>query len=335
MATHRASPGASVSEVAELLRRAPDVTLFAHVNPDADALGSALALGIALRRAGATVRVAFGAPEQPPSSLRALDVQGLVVPISEVPAVPSTLVVLDTGSVDRLGRLGDRVEATIAAGGDVVVVDHHASNTWFGTHHLIDDRAEATVVIALALLDELGVELEADLAACLYAGLVTDTRSFRHATATTHLVAARLISAGVDPLTSIRPLMDSHPFAWLSMLSEVLADARLEKDAAQGFGLAYAVVGFSYVEQVRIEETESVIEMVRTAHEADVAAVLKETAPNHWSVSLRSDGALDVGVVAERLGGGGHRAASGFTATAVAEEILADLRVALNEAPLR
>jgi phosphoesterase RecJ-like protein len=324
----------AVAEAARKLSAASDVTLFAHINPDADALGSALALGRVLRRRGCTVRVSFGKPELPPFSLRDLDGDGLVVPPDEVPTAPPMLVVCDTGSLQRLGQLADRVGATIAAGGDVIVIDHHVSNTRYGTLHLIDEHAEATVMIVLRLLDELGAELDQSIARCLYAGLVTDTRSFRHASASTHRVAARLLEAGVDPEATTRPLLDTHPFSWMNMLSGVLGEAQLEPSAARGLGLVHATVRLAHSDGLRSEDIDSVIDVLRTTSEAEVTAVLKETAPQHWSVSLRADSRVDVGHAAATCGGGGHRLASGFTSQGPAEDVLANIRVALDKAPL-
>lgn len=323
-----------LSDVARLLATAPDVTLFAHVNPDADALGSALALGTVLRRRGATVRVSFATPDEPPLSLRGLDGEGLVVPAAEVPAAPPVLVVLDTGSMQRLGKLADRVEASVAAGGEVVVIDHHVSNTRFGTRHVLDEDAEATVLIVLRLLDALGATVDLPIARCLYAGLVTDTRSFRHAGVNTHRAAMRLLEAGVEPESITRSLMDTHPFGWLEMLAAVLAGARLEPSSARGLGFVHATVRLEHSDGLHGEELDSVIDVVRTTGEADVAAVLKETSPQNWAVSLRSDGRIDVGWAAAACGGGGHRLASGFTAEGSAEDILASLREALSRAPL-
>jgi phosphoesterase RecJ-like protein len=307
---------------------AADVTLLAHVSPDADALGSALALGLALRRRGAAVRVSFGAPAAVPESLRPLDSAGLVVPASEVPASPEFLVALDTGSVDRLGPLGDRV----AGAGVSLVVDHHVSNTRYGSHNLVDDRAEATAVIVARLVDALGVEIDEPIARCLYAGVATDTVSFRFAKPETHRLAARLLETGVDGAALIRDLMDSHPFAWLGMLASVLSAAELEPDAAQGLGFVHAVVRRRDAVGVRAEEVESVIDVVRATSEAEVAAVLKETESGAWTVSLRAVGRVDVRSVAVKFGGGGHRLAAGFTATGAADDIIAALRTALAEA---
>ncbi|GAB3683172.1 DHH family phosphoesterase [Saccharopolyspora tripterygii] len=324
----------AVAVAAGKLAAAPDVTLFGHVNPDADALGSALALGRALKKRGSAVRVSFGHPDEPARSLRDLDADGLVVPASEVPAAPPLLVVCDTGSLGRLGKLADRVKATIAAGGEVIVLDHHVSNTRYGTLHVIDESAEATVLIVQRVLDELGAELDLPIARCLYAGLVTDTRSFRHASADVHRVAARLLDAGVDPEATTKPLLDTHPFAFMGKLASVLAEAELEPSAAQGLGLVRATVRTSQSEGLGGEDVDSVIDLLRTSSEAEVAVVLKEIGAGQWSVSMRADSRVDVSHAANACGGGGHRLASGFTARGEEQEVLTAIRNALDEAPL-
>jgi nanoRNase/pAp phosphatase (c-di-AMP/oligoRNAs hydrolase) len=324
----------SPSSPLDLLRAATDVTLLAHVRPDADALGSALGLGRALSQRGATVRVSFAIPDEIPESLRGLDVGHLVVPAAQVPEAGPLVICLDTPTPDRLGSLADRVATTRAAGGAVLVVDHHASNTFYGTHHVVDDTAEATAVLVLGLLDELGAPLDEPIARCLYAGLVTDTSGFRRARPSTHQAAARLLEAGVDPDRLTREVVDDHPFAWLPMLSKVLGTARLELQAAQGFGLVHATVTLDAAAGVRLEEVEGVIDVVRSTREAEVAAVFKEQEPGEWTVSLRAVGKIDVSMAARTLGGGGHRLAAGCTVRGTAEEALGAVRAALADAPL-
>ena len=98
-----------VQIAADLLRDARDVTLVAHVHPDADALGSALALGLVLHRRGARVRVTFAEPAEVPESLQGLDVAGLLAEPAEVPDAPELLVALDTAGPGRLGSLAGRL----------------------------------------------------------------------------------------------------------------------------------------------------------------------------------------------------------------------------------
>jgi phosphoesterase RecJ-like protein len=329
-ATSRATHDEELRAAAELVGNATDVTLVAHVQPDADALGSALALGLALHRRGATARVTFGELVAAPESLQGLDVAGLLVPPDEVPAQPQLLVALDTANRDRLGCLANRVDTA----GAVLVIDHHATNGRFGTHHVVDTAAEATAVLVLRLLDVLDVPVDEPIARCLYAGLVTDTSCFRRADPGTHEIAARLLSAGVDPDATTRKLLDTHPFGWLAMLGAVLGRAQLEPASAQGIGLVHTTVRLADAAGLRSEEVESVVDLVRTTSEAEVAAVLKEVGPDRWSVSLRAKQRLDVSAAAAQLGGGGHRLAAGFRANGSADDVLDALRAALNRAPL-
>ncbi len=320
-----------IRDAAALLASAGDVTILGHVRPDADALGSALALGRALRQRGARVRVSFGEPDEAPETLRWLDEDGLLTHPDDLPDAEELLVCVDTPTPKRLGRLAGRVEFA----GSVLVIDHHATNTFYGTCHVVDESAEASAVLVFRVLEELGAELDEPIARGLYAGIVTDTSGFRRASAETHRMAARLLEAGADAEAIVRRIVDERPFAWLPMLSAVLREARLEPGAAQGRGFVHAVVGLDAARTVRGEEVESVIDVIRSVREAAVAAVLKQdpAQPGQWQISLRSIG-IDVSAVAAEFGGGGHRQAAGCTIAGSADEVVAGLRAALERAPL-
>jgi phosphoesterase RecJ-like protein len=308
----------------DLLAGAASAVLLAHVNPDADALGSALALGMGLRRRGLTVAVSFAEPDRVPQSLAGLPGQDLIVPPAELPAHPELLITLDVGSANRLGSL----QRLLPAAGRVLVIDHHRTNTRFGHDHLVDPGAEATGVLVVRLLDALGCRIDADMAAGLYAGLATDTVSFRQVTAATHRLAARLVAAGARPAELLGPITDVHPFGWLDMLSGVLGRAVLVPDVVGDVPLVHTSVTLADARGLRAEEVDSVIDIVRTTAGAGVTAVAKQTARDSWQVSLRSGGSVDVAAAAVALGGGGHSWAAGFThhgdyASAVAKLVAA------------
>lgn len=318
-----------------LLADAPDVTVLGHLNPDPDAFGSMVALGLALRALGATVRVSFGSPDELPPSLSVLDPGDLYLPASALPQTPpGLLVTVDCASLGRLDGLVDLPADTISAGGSVLVVDHHLSNTRFGTHHLVDVTAESTTVIVLRLIDALGVELTEPIARAVYAGLLTDTSSFRRAKPVTHEIAARLIAAGVDPDATGRALIGTHPFGRLAMLAAVFERAIFDADAAQGLGVVFTSVQLEDMAGLPAEEAESVIDIVRSSGDAEVAAVLKQLGPTLWTGSLRAVGHLDVRVAAASFGGGGHQFAAGFTAEGTLAEVKDRLFAALAAAPL-
>ncbi|MEV0027766.1 bifunctional oligoribonuclease/PAP phosphatase NrnA [Nocardia sp. NPDC050793] len=317
------------------LTAAGSVTILCHVQPDADTIGSGLALALVLHRRGIPVWVSFAEPAELPASMRSLPGIEHLVPPAEVPREVDLLVAVDCGSAGRLGVLADRLSGAATT----LVVDHHRSNTRFGAINVIDPGAESTTSLIARLLDAWGVPIDSEVAHCLYAGLVTDTGSFRWVRPGTHRLAERLLATGIDGAAIARTLLDTHPFDWLPMLSRVLGTARLEPGARGGTGLAYAFVRRDDVSLVRSEEIESVIDIVRTTAEAGVAAVFKEsrTVDGRWTVSLRSrdsgpgahDG-VDVAEVATALGGGGHRYAAGYTTDGRPEDVVRALLAALG-----
>ncbi|MDN2499914.1 bifunctional oligoribonuclease/PAP phosphatase NrnA [Nocardia nova] len=324
--TSSADPAAAV----EVLAAARSVTVLCHVQPDADTVGSGLALAQVLHRRGVPVQVSFAEPAELPASMRSLPGVEFLVPPEQVAERVDLLVTVDCGSVGRLGALADRIDGAATT----VVIDHHRSNTRFGDVNLIDETAESTTSVLARLFDAWDEEIDRDIAHCLFAGLVTDTGCFRWGGPGTHLLADRLLATGIDGAGITRTLMDTHPFGWLPMLSRVLGSARLEPRAAGGAGLVYAFVRSDDSDGLRSEEVESVIDVVRTTAEADVAAVFKQsrTDAGCWTVSLRSrdsgvgtGDAVDVARVATGLGGGGHRYAAGYTTYGTSEDVVADL----------
>lgn len=313
---------------------ARSVTVLCHVQPDADTIGSGLALALALERKGVPVAVSFAEPAELPASLRTLPGGHLLVAPAEVPLAVDLLVVVDCGARSRLGALADRLPGAATT----LVIDHHRANDGFGTVDLIDESAASTTELVTRLLDAWGIPIDADIAHCLFAGLVTDTGSFRWARTGSHAMAERLLATGIDGAEITRVLLDTHPFSWLPMLSKVLSTAVVVPSAA-GVGLVYALVRAADTHDVGPEEVESVIDVVRTTAEAGIAAVFKEARGQNdrWTVSLRSrdsapgaaDG-VDVAAIAGSFGGGGHRFAAGYTTYGNATDVVQALVTALG-----
>ncbi|WP_051712106.1 DHH family phosphoesterase [Spirillospora albida] len=295
-----------------LIRAAGEVSLACHVVPDGDALGSMLALGRALRVLGKHVTASFGEPFGVPASLRFLPGQDILVEPGRMPAAPRLLIALDSADPARLGSLAGRA----ARAGDLVVIDHHASNAGFGGTRLVDPDAAATAVLAEELIRRLGVPLDRDMAQNLYAGLASDTGSFKYPSTTpaVHALAARLLAAGARPAAVARELWDRAPFGYLRVLAGALARARLERDAAGGRGLVWTTITRAdrLAEGVGYDRLEGVIDQLRRTDEAEVAIVCKETDDGRWYVSARSKGGVDLSGVCAALGGGGHREMAGF-----------------------
>lgn len=319
------------AQVLELVDNAREVDLICHVCPDGDALGSALAAGLALRSLGVTVRVSFGDdPQVVPASLAFLPGQELLVPADAVPDRPELVITFDVAAESRLGLLREKALAARA----MVVIDHHASNPGFGTHQLIDPAAPATAVLVDELLRRLGVAVDQPIATCLYTGVATDTGSFKYraTTAATHEFAGRLLATGIRHDLISRTLWDTSSFGYLKVLSAALDRAELDRLAVGGLGLVWTWVPYADLDahKVTVEEVEGLIDIVRRTAEADVALVLKQDADGTLRGSSRSKGAVDVAAACGALGGGGHVHAAGFSSSLGVEQTLDRFRRALR-----
>jgi bifunctional oligoribonuclease and PAP phosphatase NrnA len=296
------------------LGRAGTVVVSGHVNPDGDALGSALALHLALTRSGPGAPrsvIGFSEPFAVAPNYRFLPGLDQIVPAARVPLDADLFVVFDTGAQDRLGTL----RPAFLGARRRMVVDHHASNTTsFADIDLIDPTAPASVVLCRRLLAELGLPLDADIATCLYTGLITDTGRFQYQATrpSTHLLAAELLEAGVDQYEVAKAVFETNDFGYLRLLGATLDRATQVPEAS----LVWTAVTVPDQERfgVGLEQTEGVIDVIRTDAASEVAAVLKEQPDGSgWKVSLRSKGGVNVGEVAAAFGGGGHAYAAGYS----------------------
>jgi phosphoesterase RecJ-like protein len=308
---------------ARAIDSAERILLVAHVTPDADALGSALALGLALTDQGKQIQVSVGEEGfTVPTSLGFLPGVHLVVSPEHVVS-PDLVISCDTSSVERLGVLSSVLrEAPMS-----IAIDHHASFSGFGQIHIVDPDAAATAEIVMQMLDRLGVELTVDVASCLYAGLVTDTGSFKFqgATGDTLRLGARLYDAGIDHSRLARLLFDDEPYDAITMMGQALSSAVFNADAVAGLGLVYTSIGQDDRGTLPELAMERVIEVLRRTSEAEVAAVFKQADDGIWKGSLRSKAIVNVGAVATSLGGGGHRFAAGFTGSNDFDAVLQSL----------
>ncbi|MFK3980294.1 bifunctional oligoribonuclease/PAP phosphatase NrnA [Micromonospora sp. NPDC050397] len=307
------------------------VLLICHVNPDGDALGSMLGCALGLRRIGVRqLQATFPGPPGVAEPFRGLPGLDLLVPAADTWTDPDLVLCFDAASVSRIGDLAGRLDSA----GEVVVLDHHASNTRFGRINLVDPYAAATSVVVEGLLDRLDVPIDRDIAECLYVALTTDTGSFRFAMTTpaVHEMAARLLATGIRPEEISRRVFDTRPFGAVRLYGDVLGRAVLEPDAAGGNGLVWTQATLDDLARhgQPAYVLEALIDSVRCTEEADVSCVLKQVAGTEWAVSMRSKGAVDVSRVAVALGGGGHRLAAGFTGRGGAADVIAAIRAELD-----
>jgi phosphoesterase RecJ-like protein len=179
------------------------------------------------------------------------------------------------------------------------------------------------------LIDELGLPLTHEAAVCLYTALVCDTGRFQYECTTPEVFElARELASYEVPIPELsRTLFEEHRFAYLQLLAEVLTRAQLVPEKK----FVWTLVTQEDLERynVTFEEVEGLIDVIRRTREAEVACVLKEAGDGTWRISLRSIGNIDVRLIAEREGGGGHRFAAGFTSDEPPEAVIAKILATL------
>jgi bifunctional oligoribonuclease and PAP phosphatase NrnA len=304
-----------------VFRSASHIAMACHVNPDPDAIGSMLGLGLWLRSEGKDVVCSWGNdPLSRPRWLSALGGADLIVDSKQFPKKPEVMVALDTASPDRLGPLG----ANAQKAEQVIVIDHHRTNPGFGSILLLDPRASSTCEMVFRLIRSLGGELTAESAACLYAGVVTDTGRFQYESTApeTLRVAAELRTFGFDHTKVARALFEDNSLGALRLTSVALD--RVVHVPEANLMWTYVLQSDLARAGVPMSDSDDLIDLVRTAREADVTCLIKQQRDGRFKVSLRSKGDTDVGAVAQMFGGGGHRLAAGYTSsTGVAETVTA------------
>ena len=316
-----------LARAADVLRDASEVALACHVNPDADALGSMLGLAAFLRARGVHTVASF--PNEPldlPRWAALLPGSDELVEVRDYPDAPAVMVTCDCAAFDRLGALGHA--ASRAA--ELIWIDHHRSNDGLGTVPLIDPAASSTCEIVFRLVGKIGGELPDETAACLYAGLVTDTGRFQYEATTpeTLRVAAALREHPFDHTALVQALYEDNRREYLRLAGRALSRMQHVPEA----DLVWTYLTQADLADAGVGPTESddLIDMIRSARDVDVAAVLKQARDGRFKVSMRSRGGHDLAAVAATFGGGGHRLAAGYTSAHAPSATIAALVGALR-----
>jgi len=299
------------SRFVEIVRRHQRFVLTAHVRPDADALGSELAIAGILDRLGKEVLIcnAFAVPR----NLQFLDPQrrlkqlGVDLPAAALDSC-QVLIVLDTCAWAQLGAMGDVVRTTKAVN---VVLDHHMSADDLGAEMFRDNQAEATGRLVVEAADQLGVELTPEIARPAFAALATDTGWFRFAstTADTLRLAGRLVAAGAAPDDLYKNLYEEDSLSRLRLIGRTIARAQTELDGR----LIYTWIELADFAATGAapSDSEDIINLTLSVDGTQVAVILVEQTSGGFKVSLRSRCQVDCSRLAEQFGGGGHKQAAG------------------------
>jgi len=289
-----------LKEVLQHIEQRTRFVLTSHARPDGDAIGSALACCQILRLLGKDAEVVLHDPV--PRIYQPLPFADRVVQTDRVNGNYEAAIILECDSIQRtrLERLEDRF---------LISIDHHTSGRPFAHVNWIDPHATATAELVYCLGRAAGVKITAEIATCLYTGLMTDTGSFMFKGTNEHTfaLARELVLAGADPFQCARNIYFAHSTAKMRLLGAALTNLHREGP------LAWIWVSREQMErsQAKEEDCEGIVNYALSIQDVEVAAFFREMPDGRYRVSLRSKGGLNVANIAERFGGGGHECASG------------------------
>jgi len=324
--------------VLDELRAARKLIVVTHENPDGDALGSLIAMQELLTALGKDSLIFIARSEFPlPHEYDSFSLPGLVC---EPPPdlEERTIVFVDCGNLER-----NPAEALQRPGAHTVNIDHHHDNTRFGTVNHVDPDASCTAEIVWELIHALGLELTPSIADALYVGLITDTGCFMYenTSARAHLMAAELIEAGVDVHAVYQRVYEGVPFAKVRLLARGLGKVERYDDGR----LTITSLSAEDFSEVGAEESysEGLVDRLRAVQGTAIAALVRDRigpggepeagkdGNRVRKVSLRASNIrIDVSAIARAQGGGGHRAAAGFTTELSWQDLIAFLRAQLD-----
>ncbi|MBC8134951.1 MAG: bifunctional oligoribonuclease/PAP phosphatase NrnA [Fibrella sp.] len=298
--TPREQTPAAISAIAEAER----IVLACHVNPDGDALGSLLGLGLGLIAIGKDVVLL---------SSDGVPANFVFLPGSETVRTNTDrrdfdlAIVVDSGDLTRIGNARTVVESAPI----IMDVDHHVTGAPFGQIQLLDGNAAATAEIVFDLLISLGTEITVPIAENLLCGILTDTGSFRfrNTTPQTFQIASALTAIGASPNPIAEAVFENRSFASQKILGRALEKMQISPD---GRVVWSAVTQADFAQTGAADnDTDGVSTQLQSVRGAQVAIFMRETVNGTFRVSLRSKEPFDVSAVAAQFGGGGHKLASG------------------------
>jgi bifunctional oligoribonuclease and PAP phosphatase NrnA len=311
--------------VADTLRSRDGFLLVTHENPDGDALGSLLAMKLALDGLGKDSEMYLYGEAPLPREYGFMPLDGLRRD-PPADAAERVLVALDCANEQRLGPNPTLLEQSPLT----LDIDHHHDNSRFGDVNLIVADASSTGEVLRDLFRELEVTLTPEIAEALYIAVVTDTGRFQYTNTTPKALrlAAELVEAGADVHRVFQGIYESVEFAKLKLLARALERAQVY----EGGRLVVSYLLRSDFTDLNVAEafSEGIIDYLRAVEGADMVALIREPPRSDGPtrrVSLRaSTDEIDVSAIARKSNGGGHRQAAGFSSGASIEEITRFIR---------
>lgn len=296
----------SFTQIVSLLKDTEGFLLATHEDPDADGIGSMLALGRSLTLAGKNVAMVTQKPVT--GSLKMLSGSQNIQDKTRIRGPFDVAIALDCAERTRLGSVYESCRNS----GILINIDHHATNDFFGNVNLVCPDKSSTGVMVFQLMKAAGLPMDEEIAGNLFAAIQTDTGSFKYSNTDpeTFRAAADLMERGADPWNISRKILDGYGLDRLRLLQLVLETLETFHDGK----VAIMMVTGQMLQKTGAEESDSerFVDFPRFAFGVELSVLIREKGKDQYKFSLRSNDTINVAELASRFGGGGHCRAAGF-----------------------
>ena len=293
----------------KLIAKANTIVITTHLFPDADGIGSQISLCMALRQHGKDAvcvneealleRYEYLDPEK---TIMSLDQYQKLHYKDDAKKPIDLFIVADTNSLERIGK---NVQNMVTYAKDLLFIDHHPCPREIAKIHCIDTKAAATGELVGYLIKSLGIDFTAKMALPLYTSILIDTSSFRYPTVSgnTHRLIAELMDTGVEPPEAYNYIYGTKKSSYMKLLGRVLTSVQSTEDEK----VAWLKLKEEDLDNFDVdpEDTHSFINHLLILDNIKVACMFRQIGKN-IKISFRSAGDVDVGIMAQALGGGGH-----------------------------
>jgi phosphoesterase RecJ-like protein len=301
--------------------------LVGHIEPDGDCLASSLALGSYLERMGKTVKHFNEGPFFRPEVKRFQSRFRTTLGIEEVRKDHgAAAVILDCSTSERVGKLGRALEELPTA-----VIDHHSAGQPYGDVTYIVPTAPSTSILVQKTVEAAGASLTAEEAELILFALSTDTGFFRHldvGSQEAFAATSRLVAAGASPKRVFDMIYGGKTLASRKLMARVLS--RTETLRRGRYMITYETAADTAEFGRENRDSDTLYQLLLGTRGCEVIALLREETESSCTGSLRSSEDVDVGVIAQRFGGGGHKRAAGFLVERPWQMVMEELKEILH-----
>jgi phosphoesterase RecJ-like protein len=308
-------------EVKEAIKANQRFLLTGHLNPDGDSIACQLAMAEALEQLGKEASLQSADPV--PAMYRKLPGASRIRRVSEIEGEFDAAILMECPTLERSGF--KKIPAVT-----IINIDHHPDNQNHADVNWVNPKRAATAEMIFTLVQELGCEITGSMAENLFAGILTDTGSFTFSNTTSSAleIAAELMRRGANPAAVAQKVYRSYPPEKLDLIGRLLSGMRRFRDGAI---VLMTISNEEIVKQGYANEIfEDIVNMPLITSTVMISVLGREDDAGRWRFSMRSKGEVDIGEVARRFGGGGHRNAAGFTFNGEIEPFTSELMGVLD-----